>query len=281
MAKKNVNYNEVFVSGEVLDILAAERVKEGTPQEAIKFKLNVAISQDKNEIVDYYGSIYTSAGGVNKISQGLETVVNDIVTRAEEGRGEIVRCTCQLDDNTYYSDGEKHEGFRIQGKFCNRQKDAKLPIKAGILWRAYVYLEEIIKIEEGLEVIGIINKYNDNGFRVRLVIDNTEVIKEFEKLYKVGDVPQLEGDIVTEIIEGTGGFGTGKKDKIIKYLRITGGSGNKISKENDFGEDGKPNPFYKDNIVAMIDKMEEKENAMKEKDAQNNNINIEESDLPF
>lgn len=28
------------------------------------------------------------------------------------------------------------------------------------------------------------NKYNDNGFRVRLVIDNTEVIKEFENYIK-------------------------------------------------------------------------------------------------
>lgn len=40
---------------------------------------------------------------------GIEIIVNEIKIRVEDGKGDIVRCVCLLDNNLYYKDGEKKE----------------------------------------------------------------------------------------------------------------------------------------------------------------------------
>lgn len=54
MAEKRINYNQVFVSGEVLDILNIARMNQGTSQEAIRFTLKVETAPNESVNVDYF-----------------------------------------------------------------------------------------------------------------------------------------------------------------------------------------------------------------------------------
>lgn len=273
MAKKP-KYNEVYISGEAVDIMDAKFLNEGTENEAITFKLKVETAPGENTIVEYYSKMLAS-GKPNKIAEGYVTVVNDLKTRVTDGEGEMVNCSGEIGDMTYYNKGEKVDRFKLDGKFCNR--DAKA--KPGTVWKQTVLIRSMEEKDGYLEVIGFIHKYQSTGFECKFRVSDKELAATLQELFKVGDITKLEGEVRQEIqeveVEITG-FGSvkakqeAKKNRIVTYLEITGGEGEALdSKELE------ETPFNADNLEAMIEGYKDKMLEAKEKDAAKN------TELPF
>ncbi|EQF59383.1 hypothetical protein QGE_2998 [Clostridioides difficile CD200] len=297
MAEKRINYNQVFVSGEVLDILNIARMNQGTGQEAIRFTLKVETAPNESVNVDYFTSMFKSDGSPNQMFLGIETIANEIKTRAEDGKGDIVRCVCSLDNNLYYKDGEKKERFQISGTFCNREKyddkgnpiddkgEVVKSIKASQGWRVYTLIENIEEKEDDLgkylEIKGLINKYGKQGCNMTFRIHNEDMIEGFKSLYKIGDVGLLEGTVKSMVVSKSAGFGSRIKKSAFTFLEIEGGDeplkdGDKIFSDKNY-------PFTDKNIEAMREKIKEKDKKEKQRDIDKNGktIEIRDDDVPF
>ena len=286
MSEKRVKYNEVYISGESVNITDARRVNEGTGAEALAFKLHVEVAPNEIRVVEYYTNMFKADGNPNPIYTGLETICNEVNTRVDNGVGDKVSCSCTLEDNTYYSNGKLIEGVRISGNFCNREEVGK-SIRPSQLWRVDVLIDEIEDREDSigkyLNVKGLVNKYGKYGFYANFRIHNEELIEGFKAHYEVGSVGKLEGtfqEIVTEE-ESTGGFGSRNKPKrsIERYLEIEGGD---AAVKADTISDIK-NPFNIDNVLTMREKISERLQKSKDKDAAKmaNTKEVNDNDLPF
>lgn len=287
MSGKKVKHNEAYISGEVVNISDIRRVNEGTGLEALTYKLHIETAPNEIKVVEYYTNMFKGDGTPNAIYTGIETIANEIKTRVENGVGDKVNCNCILDDNSYYSNGELIEVTKISGNFCNREEEGKT-IKPNQLWRADVLIDEIEdktdSIGEYTHVKGLVNKFGKNGIYVKFRIHDPEMREGFKELYKVGTVGKLEGtfeEIITEEQRETKGFGSRNKPKrtIERYLEIVGGDepvdASTITDSN--------NPFNKDNIETMRNKINERLEKSKAKDAAKNanTQNVGDDALPF
>ncbi|MGL5713487.1 MAG: hypothetical protein ACRCX2_10745 [Paraclostridium sp.] len=286
MSEKRVKYNEVYISGECISVTDARRVNEGTGLEALAFKLHIETATNEIKIVEYYANMFRGDGSPNPIYTGLETICNEIKTRVDNGTGDRVNCSCTLEDNSYYSNGTLVEGVRIAGNFCNREEEGK-SIKSSQLWRVDTLIEEMSENEDAvgkyLGVKGLVNKYGKQGFYANFRIHDEEMMKAFKELYAIGSVGKLEGsfkEIVT-VEEGTGGFGSRNKPKrsIERYLEVEGGDPT-ITVESI--TDTK-HPFHAENIQTMKEKIVERLQKSKDKDAAKmaNTKKVDDNDLPF
>lgn len=271
---KTVKHNEVYISGEAVDIVDAKILNEGTENEAIAFKLKVETAPGENTIVEYYSKMMIG-NKPNKIAEGYETIVNNLKTRVTDGEGEMVNCSGEIGDMTYYNNGEKIDRFKLEGKFCNRDTKAK----QGTVWKQTVLIKDMEERDDYLEITGFIHKYHAVGFECKFRVSDMKLAETFKELFKVGDITKLEGEVRQEIqsveVEVTG-FGSlkakqeAKKNRIITYLEITGGEGKALE-----AKELEETPFSSDNLEVMIERYEDKMVMAKEKDAAKN------VELPF
>lgn len=279
MSEKKAKFNEVFISGEVIDLKDARRVNEGTPQEALTYKLHIETSPGEIRVVEFFTNMFKADGTPNAMYTGIETICNEIVTKVETGQGDRVRCICKLDDNTYYSNGEKIELTKITGDFCNREEEGKT-IKSDQLWRVDLLVEEIDTREDSkgeyTYVKGLVNKYGKNGFYANFRIHDPAMREGFASLYKVGSIGKLEGTFEEVVSAKSSGFGSMVKKSVERYLEVAGG-------DVPYEVTDTKHPFHADNIATMKEKIQTKLDKMKAKDdaKQANSTKVSNDVVPF
>lgn len=307
-----IDYNRIYVNGELLDKYDFEILNEGAEDEVLRFKLDILTYEDKKNqsnnqktTVEFYARTKDTNGDFKKQVVSAKSVYDNDKSRSKDEIGDIVSCTCKMSSNEYYSQGRLINSPKIVLEWCNREKSDRKVIP-GTRWKSHVFIKDIIENSDSLEIKGLINDYmtqrSIRGYNVNLFIKDKELIKAFLDTYSVGNVAPLEGYLSEEKIEmdisnmdleelPVKGIGSAREKIIkenerrkdirengkqitIKYYEITGGY--------DVLEDTKDTPFEESNVQEMQDKLNEYLEKSKKRDIERNGI-IEEDDeeVPF
>lgn len=275
----NVN-NRVFVSGECVNISNVKLLFEGTGRDALTYKLHIETEPNEIKVVEFFTNKFKSNGDENGMYTGVETICNEVITRAETGKGEIVNCVCTLKDNTYYDNGEKVESYKIAGNFCNREKDGKKITPTNIFEvDALVESMEEVEYEGGtyLKIRTLVNEYKQNALYTEMRVYNKDYIDGLKSMYTVGSIGSLQGKFMEVETEQPTGFGTATKRTFERFLEITGGSApyNTTVKDGQFvvtDITDTNDAFCVENIAAMRNKIQENLDKKLQKDASKRQI---------
>lgn len=301
---KKVKYSEVMIAGEILDISNMEVKWPNTPGEREVFKLSIETESNETMSLVFDNAVYGFDGQPNNKAEGALTIYNEAKTRAKDGKGDMVRCMCKIDNQQYYSNGELKEFMNIKVDYCHRAKGNEI-IKPEQLWKIDTLIKSMEMkngaLGEYLEVKGLINDYISStgkikGTPITYRVSDPDMIEGFKDMYMVGSVAKIEGQFREEVIQVESGkrtFGrvTQTKPQIERWLEVVGGeeSYNTIYDETTLKPVGlkditdNNHPFSVDNIKAMEEKMAEQLQKSKEKDEQKmaNSQTISDDDVPF
>lgn len=303
---KKINYNVAYVRGEVLDIYNIRRIGEGQSWEKLCYELKIQTGEDEVVTVEAFENVYGWDGEESNKYKGLLTICNEVQTRAENGKGDMVNCNCTALNNSYYSNGELIEKPRLLLNYVNRQKDGE-KIEPGTFWSIYGMIEEENESEGKLELKCLTNEYMSKnatkGTYLNFEIEGEDV-EALKEMVKIGDVVKFEGEIktVTEIVflpeEETlelevKGLGTAR-EKIIKEnerrkkLREEGIKKTSVKFEITGAydplteEELKETPFEYERLRDMLVRLEKDLAKSKEKDdKKNGNVTNLDEDVPF
>lgn len=303
---KKINYNVAYVRGEVLDIYNIRRIGEGQSWEKLCYELKIQTGEDEVVTVEAFENVYGWDGEESNKYKGLLTICNEVQTRAENGKGDMVNCNCTAVNNSYYSNGELIEKPILLLNYVNRQKDGE-KIEPGTFWSIYGMIEEENESEGKLELKCLTNEYMSKnvtkGTYLNFEIEGEDV-DALKEMVKIGDVVKFEGEIktVTEIVflpeEETlelevKGLGTAR-EKIIKEnerrkkLREEGIKKTSVKFEITGAydplteEELKETPFEDERLRDMLVRLEKDLAKSKEKDdKKNGNVTNLDEDVPF
>lgn len=304
MAKK-INFNVCYIRGEVLDIYNIRRIGEGQSWEKLCYELKIQTGEDEIVTVEAFENVFGWDGEESNKYKGLLTICNEVQTRAESGKGDMVNCNCTAVNNSYYSNGELIEKTILLLNYVNRQKDGE-KIEPGTFWSIYGMIEEENESEGKLELKCLTNEYMSKnatkGTYLNFEIEGEDV-EALKEMVRVGDVVNFEGEIKTVIEtiflpeEETAelevkGLGT-KREKLIKEnerrrkLREEGVKKSSVKfvitgaddplNEEDLAE----TPFEEDRLRDMLERLEKDLVKKKEKDDKKNGKTGIEDDVPF
>lgn len=306
MAKK-INYNQVYIRGEVLDIFNIRRVGEGQSWEMLCYELKIETGENQFVNVECAENVYGFDGEESNKYKGLLTICNEIQTRAENGKGDMVNCNCTALNNSYYSNGELIEKPVLRLNYVNRQKEGE-KIEPGTFWSIYGLIDGEVEEDNVLKVKCLTNTYMSKnaakGTYLTFEMEG-EDIEALKEMVSNGDVVNFEGEIhtVTETVflpeEDTRelevkGLGT-KREKVIKEnerrkkLREEGVLKTSVKFSITGAEDPLTEeqlvetPFTEDRIEDMITRLDKDLAKSFEKDAKKNGNNTSDlsDDVPF
>ncbi|MGL4801893.1 MAG: hypothetical protein ACRC18_06480 [Cetobacterium sp.] len=303
---KKKTYQSISVSGEALNITNFELINENTRDERIVFKLHIETAPNEVRVVTFDQNRFFPSGAENSKFKGAATIYQELETRSDSGKGELVRCNCKIRTDEYYKDGQLRHFETIKVEFCNREKEGKSNFKIypgqSFVIDTLIESTEMKKdiLGDYLEVRGLIydytNKDNESvGGYVNYRIHDEELIEGFKSMYPIGSIGQLRG-VIGEAVKTESsskrGFGSAVKPKTIRqiWLEIDGGEEpynvtyneetDEIESVNDITEE---HPFSNVNIEKMKSKLSKRLNDSKVKDDKNmkNTTNVNEEDVVF
>lgn len=302
--EKKIRFNNVSVSGELVDIVNPRRLNQNTQNESIGATLKIRVSDGKDLLVEFFQNKFIN-GSPNNAYTRMINVINECATIAEDGEGDLVNVTGSVDKNTYLNkNNEIVDSIRLQGMFCNLEKDSKFPIKPGHSINLYALINGIEEEEDELKIKVLVNRYayvnksneeKASSFETELLVRDVELIEGFKSFYQVGDVTLLSCEMVVEE-ERSGGFGSRAFVRRNEYLVITGGEppiarvvdgelkviDKKIVSQDDFPFTIERIELAKATEQEKLDKLESKkqENENEGIDAVENPENLDDK-LPF
>lgn len=305
--EKRIDYNKIYIAGEVLDKYDIAFINEDKPNERLKYKLDILTSKDPEMIVtvECFMGTKTNAGKDSAPYLSALSSYKNLKTRAEHGKGDMVNCTCKMSVDDFYYKGKLIKAPKIYLEWCNREsKDFK--VTPGANWKAHVYITDIKETEDIHEVSGLINDYMSDrsirGYQVVFKITDKEIADSFLEIYQKGDVVPLEGvftvlkeekdlsnmDLSELPVTGMGSvrekiIAENKRRKelrengdfrYIKCFEITGGS--------EVLEDLEGTPFEENKRDEMLQLIENKINESMAKDIEKHGIiEDDDDDIPF
>lgn len=288
--------NNFVVCGEVLDVTNYREYNTGKENECFGYTLKIETNKETKESLDIEFFVQSTS----KFAKGLGTVYEEVKTRANDGEGEIVRCTGKLTNNIYFSEGEIVEKLVLSGAFCNRQSDPKnkkMNFEPCAKFDTLVYVQEV----EGERITGLVNEYAGKKIKGH-VFDYSigETAKGIEKVTKKDGLSTFSGNIISVVetkflpedktreIDTEGYFGTELEriEKINEQKRKLREEGVKVNKTHLVITGGRANvsmetieeqelPYTKEDIEDMLYNIDD---VIKELEKKNN---VQTDEVPF
>lgn len=220
--------NNFIVCGEVLDVLNYREGNVGESNEYFGFTLRIETNKETGQTLDV--EYFVSCN--SKLFEGMNTIYNEVKTRATNEKGDIVRCVGKIVRNDYVSNGELVEKLVLSGTFCNRQGDSKNKKMDFTPAAIFECTTCITNLSEN-KVTGIVNEYLTKGGKIKghfIDFKIGENAKGFNEMVQVDDIVNLQGEIVVEIETR---YLPDKDTEELDSSRFFGKAKEKIEKENE------------------------------------------------
>ena len=305
MSTKKAKYNEVYISGEIVDISNAKIKNQDQSDEKMSFTMKVDTGDGEIVTINFDNNKLGYDGNEDSKYVSALKIYEEGLTRTQNGQGDIINCSCKVSNNRYYSEGKLVDYRTIKGEYCNRQKEGK-QITPGQIWRVDALVKGFEDKEDSqgkyLEVELLINDYISvntgkvKGCNLAVRIHNQNAILGFKEMYDIGSIGKMWGVFKEAVIQEEikkRGFGKGiqARPQVERWMELEGGdaSYNTVYDENTLEIKEVRNltdsnhPFSVDNIEKMQTTINEYLEKSKEKDATKmaNTQTVNNSDVPF